>query len=165
MYNGFAEIQTLTDGFSKPICFYHLPLVKRIKYSPNKSRGPRCHWSFCSGLQWVGSGASGIKRHTWRCMTGPFCDLMLQGTAGPEPLTLRSTKKYAKRTRSHHGPPSLSMEEKSCALFKWVNARKGVTLLFLGGYSRKTEKNYRSEGQNKHCQNNRNQPWLCAWQT
>lgn len=91
MYNGFAEIRTLTDGFSKPICFYHLPLVKRIK-SSNKSRGPRCRWSFCSGLQWVGSVASGIERHTWRCMTGPFGDLMLQGTTGPEPLTLRSTK-------------------------------------------------------------------------
>lgn len=35
LYNEFAEILTLTDGFSKPIWSSHLPLVKLTQYSPN----------------------------------------------------------------------------------------------------------------------------------
>lgn len=123
--NGFAEIQTLVDGFSKPICFYHLPLVKSIKYSPNKSRGPGCHWSFYSGLQCAQrllemSVTHGDARWdhavTWCCEGQP-------GTAHPE-----EHKKHARRPRPRPGPPSLSVEEKSCALFKGLSAGKGCDL-------------------------------------
>lgn len=53
LYNDFSEIQILTNGFSKPIWFYYLPLVKLLQYSLNKSRGPESYSSFYSWLEWA----------------------------------------------------------------------------------------------------------------
>lgn len=84
--NEFAETQTLADGFSKTIGFYHLSPVKLIKYNPNKTRGMGRHCSFHFWLKWTQwlLEMSVTYGDMWQDQLG---GLTLQGTAGLELLS------------------------------------------------------------------------------
>lgn len=98
-------------------------------------------------LRWaaVGSVTPGNESHTWRCATGPFGDLMLQGAARSR--SSYGAQNHAGRTRFHWLPLSLSVEDKSCALFKGVSAGKGCDLAISWRILYRN-RNRRSEGQN-----------------